>query len=74
LGRPSRPTARSCRADVGVTVKLLTGGNPVVTAKVCADLALPPGKVATGAEVDHAGDQLDDLIARTTAFARVVLV
>jgi P-type Mg2+ transporter len=33
--------------------------------------SLPPGQVATGADIDAAGDRLGDLIARTTVFARV---
>ena len=71
---PPKPTARGALqrlAGLGVTVKLLTGDNPAVAAKVCADLGLPPGQVATGADVDKAGDQLGDLLARTTVFARV---
>jgi Mg2+-importing ATPase len=42
-----------------------------VAAKVCADLGLPPGQVATGADIDQAGDHLDELLARTMVFARV---
>ncbi len=71
---PPKPTAKAALArlaDLGVTVKILTGDNPVVAAKVCADLGLPPGQVATGADIDKAGDQLGDLLARTTVFARV---
>ena len=71
---PPKPDARAALqrlAGLGVTVKILTGDNPVVAAKVCADLGLPPGQVATGADIDAAGDRLGDLLARTTVFARV---
>jgi Mg2+-importing ATPase len=71
---PPKPTARAALqrlARLGVTVKILTGDNPVVAAKVCADLGLPTGQVATGADIDEAGDELGDLLARTTVFARV---
>ena len=71
---PPKPTARAALqrlATLGITVKILTGDNPVVAAKVCADLGLPPGQVATGADIDQAGDQLGGLLARTTVFARV---
>ncbi len=71
---PPKPDAREALrrlAGLGVTVKVLTGDNPAVAAKVCADLGLPPGQVATGADVDRAGDQLAGLLARTTVFARV---
>jgi len=69
--KPSAKAALARLAGLGVTVKILTGDNPVVAAKVCADLGLPPGQVATGADIDKAGDQLGDLLARTTVFARV---
>ena len=71
---PPKPDARAALerlARLGITVKILTGDNPVVAAKVCADLGLPPGQVATGADIDAAGDRLGDLLARTTVFARV---
>ncbi len=71
---PPRPDARGALrrlAGLGITVKILTGDNPAVAAKVCADLGLPPGRVATGADIDRAGDQLGDLLAGTTVFARV---
>ena len=71
---PPKPDARGALArlaGLGVTVKILTGDNPAVAAKVCADLGLPPGQVATGADIDRAGDQLGELLARTTVFARV---
>ena len=71
---PPKPTAKAALqrlARLGITVKILTGDNAVVAAKVCADLGLPAGQVATGADIDKAGDQLGDLLARTTVFARV---
>jgi len=71
---PPKPDARAALrrlASLGITVKILTGDNPAVAAKVCADLGLPPGRVATGADIDRAGDRLAGLIARTTVFARV---
>jgi Mg2+-importing ATPase len=71
---PPKPTARAALArlaTLGVSVKILTGDNPVVAAKVCADLGLPPGQVATGADIDNGVDQLAGLLARTTVFARV---
>ena len=68
---PPRRAALARLAHLGVTVKVLTGDNPAVAAKVCADLGLPPGQVATGADIDKAGDQLAGLLARTTVFARV---
>ena len=59
-------------AGLGVAVKIVTGDNPVVAAKVCADLGLPAGGALTGADLDALDDtQLAAAIARTTVFARV---
>src|SRR6185437_4198979 len=58
-------------AGLGITVKILTGDNAAVAAKVCDDLGLEVGQVATGADIDKVGDQLGELLARTTVFARV---
>ncbi|MEU8249736.1 magnesium-translocating P-type ATPase [Nonomuraea sp. NPDC048916] len=59
-------------ADLGVTVKVLTGDNPAVAAKLCAGLGLPVARVVTGAEVDAADDaSLAVLIDRATVFARI---
>jgi P-type Mg2+ transporter len=69
--KPSAKAALQRLSGLGITVKILTGDNPVVAAKVCADLGLPPGQVATGADIDKAGDRLGELLARTTVFARV---
>jgi len=46
LTRPSPPHARRWTgwAGLGVTVKVLTGDNAAVAAKVCADLGLPPAR------------------------------
>jgi P-type Mg2+ transporter len=69
--KPTASTALRRLADLGITVKILTGDNATVAAKVCSDLGLPPGDVATGTDIDRAGDQIGDLLARTTVFARV---
>jgi Mg2+-importing ATPase len=59
-------------AELGITVKVLTGDNPAVAAKACADLGLPAARVLTGADVDAADDtQLAELIDKTTVFARI---
>ena len=70
--KPTPHAALQQLAGLGGTVKILTGDNATVAAKVCADLGLPHGQVATGADIDNAGDQLGDLLARTTVFAHRV--
>jgi len=56
---PPKPSARAALnrlAGLGISVKVLTGDNPVVAAKVCADLGLKGGRVVTGSDIDAAGD------------------
>ncbi|MFI6987893.1 magnesium-translocating P-type ATPase [Nonomuraea wenchangensis] len=66
------PHALERLTGLGVTVKVLTGDNPTVAAKLCADLGLPGGQVLTGRDVETADDaQLAALIERSTVFARV---
>lgn len=40
----------------GVTVKVLTGDTPVITAKICHDVGLEPGTVLIGNDVDAMSD------------------
>ncbi|MFJ8821124.1 magnesium-translocating P-type ATPase [Streptomyces sp. NPDC102467] len=57
----------------GVTVKVLTGDDPVTAARVCRDLSieLTPADVTTGERISGLTDgQLGELAARTTVFAR----
>jgi Mg2+-importing ATPase len=72
---PPKPDARealSRLAGLGITVKVVTGDNPAVAARVCSDLGLEPGKVLTGNDIDAADDDaLSALIPATTVFARV---
>jgi P-type Mg2+ transporter len=58
--------------DLGITIKVITGDNPQVTEKVCAELGLPPARTLTGGELDALDD--DEVLAQipsTTIFARV---
>ncbi len=59
-------------ARLGITVKVITGDNPAVATKVCADLGLAAGDVLTGRDIDALDDRaLAAAIARTGVFARV---
>jgi P-type Mg2+ transporter len=58
--------------ELGVTVKVITGDNPVVAAKVCRDLGLDVEDVRTGAELERLDDDaLAAVIGHTTVFARI---
>jgi P-type Mg2+ transporter len=59
-------------ADLAITVKVVTGDNAAVAAKVCRDVGLGSGAALTGADVDKFDDaQLAAAITHTTVFARV---
>ncbi len=74
LDRPKADarTALARLAKLGVMVKIATGDNAVVAARVCADVGLEVAGVLTGLEVELLDD--DDLgraAYETTVFARV---
>lgn len=59
-------------ARLGITVKIVTGDNPVVATKVCRDLGLDTGAALTGSDIDSLDDTaLAAAIPATTVFARV---
>lgn len=56
----------------GVTVKVLTGDTPVITAKICREVGLEPGEVLTGADVEAMSDEELRIAAQTRhVFARL---
>ncbi|MFF3404696.1 magnesium-translocating P-type ATPase [Streptomyces sp. NPDC002742] len=70
--KPDAAIALRRLSGLGVAVKVVTGDNAAVAAKVCHDLGLPDSGVMTGSEVDALDDgQLAEAIADTTVFARV---
>ena len=74
VDRPKPDAGESIRklAGLGIDVKIITGDNGVVAAKVCADIGMELDQVLTGAQIDELDDdQLGDAIPRTTVFARV---
>jgi Mg2+-importing ATPase len=58
--------------QMGITVKVITGDNGTVAAKVCRDLGMDVHGVLTGAQLDAMNDDaLASAIPTTTVFARV---
>ncbi|MEU8838496.1 magnesium-translocating P-type ATPase [Streptomyces roseus] len=73
LDPPKADAARALRAlaDKGVAVKVVTGDNDLVAARVCADVGIDVGQVVLGPETDALDDtELRALAARTTVFAK----
>jgi P-type Mg2+ transporter len=59
-------------AALGVEVKIITGDNGTVAAKICRDIGLEVAQVLSGADLEHLNDDaLSEAIPRTTVFARV---
>ncbi|WP_330299153.1 magnesium-translocating P-type ATPase [Streptomyces sp. NBC_00503] len=74
LDPPKADAARALQglADKGIAVKVVTGDNELVAARVCADVGLTVGHVVSGTEIDTLDDaELRALAARTTVFAKV---
>lgn len=70
--KPDAATALGRLAALGIRVKVVTGDNAVVAAKVCSDLGLPGDAVLTGTDLDALDDEyLIDAVTATTVFARV---
>lgn len=74
LDQPKASAAQSIArlAELGLTVKIVTGDSPVVAQTVCRALAVPSGGTLTGADLDRLDDDgLDAVVSTTTIFARV---
>jgi Mg2+-importing ATPase len=74
LDRPKTDAAASiARLDaLGIAVKVVTGDNGTVAARVCRDLGVGDGRVLTGADVDRLDDDaLAAAVPETMVFARV---
>jgi len=56
----------------GVTVKVLTGDNDLVTRKVCSEVGINAQKIVLGREIEAMSDtQLSDVVDGTDVFARL---
>ncbi|MFF2925664.1 magnesium-translocating P-type ATPase [Streptomyces celluloflavus] len=74
LDPPKRDAAEALKAlaDNGITVKVVTGDNELVAARVCADVGIDVGTVVTGTRIDGLDDvELLELARTTTLFAKV---
>lgn len=72
---PPKDSAREALkalADNGIQVKVLTGDNDIVTAKVCRAVGLDFQRIVTGSELDTLNDaEVTELIEKYNIFARL---
>lgn len=58
--------------DNGVTVKVLTGDNAIISAKICREVGLEPGEPLMGREIEKLSDEsLSVLVEERTVFAKL---
>ncbi len=70
--KESADTAVAALRQHGVTVKVLTGDNDLVTRKVCNEVGIPAERIMLGAQVEFLSDaELDTAMAGTDVFARL---
>ena len=74
LDPPKESAAEAIAAlqENGVAVKVLTGDNAIITAKVCRDVGLEPGDVMCGNDIARLDDeQLRQAVEQHTLFCRL---
>jgi P-type Mg2+ transporter len=70
--KETAPAAIAALSAAGVSVKILTGDNELVTRTICAKVGLQVENTRLGAEIQAMTDaQLQDVVAGTTVFARL---
>ncbi|MBB2148704.1 magnesium-translocating P-type ATPase [Pedobacter gandavensis] len=72
---PAKPSARPAIAglqELGITVKVLTGDNDIVTRKICKEVGIPFQQVLLGPELDQIGEEeLKSKLQTTSIFAKL---
>jgi len=72
---PAKPSAKpsiEALRKLGITIKVLTGDNEIVTKKICKDVGLPVNNVLLGTDVDKMTDkELEGVIDEVTILAKL---
>jgi Mg2+-importing ATPase len=72
---PAKPSAKPAiegLQKLGVSVKVLTGDNDIVTRKICRDVGIPFQQVLLGNELEQMSDEeLSTQLAETSIFAKL---
>ncbi len=70
--KESAQQAIAALQENGVTVKVLTGDNPVITCKICRDVGLEPGEPLSGLQTEQMDDEeLAREVEQRTVFTKL---
>ncbi len=70
--KESAQQAIAALQENGVTVKVLTGDNPVITCKICRDVGLEPGEPLSGVQIEQMDDEeLAREVEQRTVFTKL---
>lgn len=70
--KPSAKVAIEALQKLGVSIKVLTGDNEIVTKKICRDVGIPFDKILLGAEVEKMTDAaLEEQIGHVSILAKL---
>ena len=70
--KESAQQAIAALQENGVTVKVLTGANPVITCKICRDVGLEPGEPLSGLQIEQMDDEtLAREVEQRTVFTKL---
>lgn len=70
--KPSTQPSIEALQKLGVTVKVLTGDNEIVTQKICRDVGIPVQHIINGNELDEMSEEtLADRVDQVSVFAKL---
>ncbi len=70
--KPSAKTSIDALQKLGVSIKVLTGDNEIVTKKICGDVGIPFSEILLGSDVEQMNDQeLQHRIAAVSILAKL---
>jgi len=70
--KPSAKTSIMALQKLGVSVKVLTGDNEIVTKKICREVGIPVNNILLGSQLEHMTDnELEDQIDNVSILAKL---
>jgi Mg2+-importing ATPase len=70
--KPSAKVAIEALQKLGISIKVLTGDNEIVTKKICRDVGIPFNKILLGNEIEKmSDDELQEQVTETSILAKL---